>query len=183
MRQNADPRIINIYIYLKPERIGFFFEARPLSVMYAFWLLIVTLPQSERRTVNTFEVNLSAGTWREAGEGQPLSLSVALQKAFVLSKSVFCFVFFKTGSTYSGKSTKLSRRERELKRLSFNAASLPMNAQEQCLFVLVALYPFLITSKLKTPNALLAQIQQNNESWVQGTLEYYRWLTGDKLTF
>lgn len=61
MRQNADPWIINIYIYLKPERIGFF-RGRPLSVMYAFWLLIVTLPQSERRTVNTFEVNVSVGT-------------------------------------------------------------------------------------------------------------------------
>lgn len=59
MRQNADPRIINIYIHLKPGRIGF--RGRPFSVMYAFWLLIVTLPQSERQTVNTFEVNLLMG--------------------------------------------------------------------------------------------------------------------------
>lgn len=67
MRQNADPGIINIYIHLKPGRIGFW--GWPFSVMYAFWLLIVTLPQSERQTVNTFEVNLltgdmKGGPWR-----------------------------------------------------------------------------------------------------------------------
>lgn len=87
MRQNADPRIINIYIHLKPGRIGFW--GRPFSVMYAFWLLIVTLPQSERQTVNTFEVNLltgdiKGGPWR----------SVSVQRckknpATELSRSVF----------------------------------------------------------------------------------------------
>lgn len=46
--------------------------------MYAFWLLIVTLPQSERQTVNTFEVNLLTG----GHERRPVkvSLCAALQK-------------------------------------------------------------------------------------------------------
>lgn len=70
MEKNADPWIINIYIYFKRGRIGFW--GRPFSVMYAFWLVIVTSPQSERQTVNTFEVNLLMETWKKACEGQSL---------------------------------------------------------------------------------------------------------------
>lgn len=70
MRQNTDPWIINIYIYFKPGRIGFW--GWPFSVIYAHWLLIVTLPQHERQTMNTFEVNLLMETWKKACEGQSL---------------------------------------------------------------------------------------------------------------
>lgn len=70
MEQNADSQIINIYIYFKPGRIGFW--GWPFSVMYAFWLLIVTSLQPERQIVNIFEVNLLMETWKNACEGQSL---------------------------------------------------------------------------------------------------------------
>lgn len=71
MKQNADQWIINIYTSFKPGRIGFW--SWPFSVIYALWLLIVTLAQPERQTVNTFEVNLLMETWKRAGEGHSLS--------------------------------------------------------------------------------------------------------------
>ncbi len=84
LRQNADPRIINIYIYFKPGRIGFW--VWPFSVMYAFWLLIVTRCCSLRgKTVNTFEVNLLMETRKKACEGQ--SPSCAASNCALLSCS------------------------------------------------------------------------------------------------
>lgn len=38
--------------------------------MYAFWLLIMTSPQPERQSVNTFEGDLLMGKGKNAGEGQ-----------------------------------------------------------------------------------------------------------------
>lgn len=71
MQQNTDPWIINIYIYFKQGRIGFW--GWPFSVIYALQLLIVTSQQPERQTVNTFAVNLLMETWKKACEGQSLA--------------------------------------------------------------------------------------------------------------
>lgn len=61
--QNADPCIINIYIYMKPG------ESWILKlVFYAFCLLIIVFLSSERQTVNTFggslTVEVEEGLWR-----------------------------------------------------------------------------------------------------------------------
>lgn len=53
MEQNADSWIINIYIYFKQGENWILRRA-----FYAFCLLIVTLLQPMRQTMNTFEVNL-----------------------------------------------------------------------------------------------------------------------------
>lgn len=68
MEQNADSWIINIYIYFKQGENWILRRA-----FYAFCLLIVTLLQPMRQTMNTFEVNLLMETWKEACEGQLLS--------------------------------------------------------------------------------------------------------------
>lgn len=68
MEQNADSWIINIYIYFKQRENWILRRA-----FYAFCLLIVTLLQPMRQTMNTFEVNLLMETWKEACEGQLLS--------------------------------------------------------------------------------------------------------------
>lgn len=82
MRQNANPWIINIYMYLKPERIRFW--GWPFSVMYAFWLLIVTLLQPERQTEYIWSESLNGdmieGLWR--------SVFLWCCKAVVLSSSL-----------------------------------------------------------------------------------------------
>lgn len=103
MRQNADPLIINIYIYFKPGRIGFW--GWPFSVMYPLWLLIVTLLRPERQLWIhlkwIFKWSILE-TWKKAREGQSLRGAVrncALLKCLGCSKWNKTVFLFQRGST------------------------------------------------------------------------------------